>query len=285
MDTLCPLTLTAFDLLHLVGRINHGKWRLDLVARVGNESLLFAVALDHRSNHGARGHRHDCEHCQPSNAADGNTRAQKRMEARKFARAVNEHIGRLVTLNGSSIAVVPGKSRGPALGIELGSHTRGTLGAHRSNTRRVDIRHNAIGKRHGKVARVERRLCRHTLEMLAGIARLAHTRTFHVTGIGLRLIRPINTVLARQDIVQTSVGHLADMRVVDDVDARDNEREHRRDGTHGNQDKLAAQATAQRIGRVRLPRPARSGVGSRGHALPPRSHAHSCPLSSTTSSE
>ena len=57
-------------------------------------------------------------------------------------------------------------------------------------------------------------------------ARLAIAGILAISGIVFRLVPPIDTVLARQDIVQASVGHLADMRIIDDVDAGDDEREH-----------------------------------------------------------
>ena len=117
VNALRPLTLAALDLLHLIGGVNYSQRRLDLVARIGNKALLLAVALDHRSNHRARGTRHNCQHRQPANATDRHARAQKRMKACKLARAVHEHIGGLIVLNVSRIAIIARKTRGPTLGI------------------------------------------------------------------------------------------------------------------------------------------------------------------------
>ena len=117
VNALRPLALAALDLLHLIGGINHGQRRLDLVACIGNKALLLAVALDHRPNHRARGTRHNCQHRQPANATNRHARAQKRMKACKLARAVHKHIGGLVALNRNRIAVVTRKARGPTLGI------------------------------------------------------------------------------------------------------------------------------------------------------------------------
>ena len=291
VNALRPLALAALNFLHLVSGINHGQRRLDFVACIGNKALLLAVALDHRSNHRARGTRHNCQHRQPANATDGHACAQKRMKACKLARAVHEHIGGLVALNRNRIAVVTRKARGQTLGIQSCSDAGGTLGAHRGNASRVDIGHLPAGNRHRKVARVEGRLRRHAFKMpiangcpVTG-SNLAGNRI--LTGIGLRLIRPINAVLACQDIVQASIGHFTDMRVVDDVDAGDNERKHDGHGTHGNQDELATQAAAQCASSIGTPRITRVHAPAelRRHALPPRARAHAYSPSSTTSSE
>ena len=117
VNALRPLALAALDLLDLVGGVNHGQRRFDLVACIGNEALLFAITLDHRPNHRTRGDRYNCQHRQPANAADCHTRAQKRMETCKLARTVHEHIGCLVALNRSRITVVARKARSPTLGI------------------------------------------------------------------------------------------------------------------------------------------------------------------------
>ena len=108
-----------------------------------------------------------------------------------------------------------------------------------------------------------------------------------LAGIGLGLIRPIDAVLARQDIVQTSVGHLADMRVVDDIDAGDDKRKHGGHGTHGNQDELTTQATSHCTGSIGAPRITRVRAHAElcRRALPPRTRAHAYSPSSTTSSE
>ena len=108
-----------------------------------------------------------------------------------------------------------------------------------------------------------------------------------LTGTGLRLVLPINAILACQDIVQASIGHFTDMRVVDDVDAGNNERKHDGHGTHGNQDKLATQATSHCTGSIGAPRITRVRAHAElcRHALPPCACAHACSSPSTTSSE
>ena len=291
MNALRPLALAAFNLLHLVRGINHSERRLDLVACIGNEPLLFAVALDHRSNHGARGDRYNCQHRQPANAADCHTRAQKRIETCKLARTVHEHIGGLFALSCGRIAVVTRKPRGQALGIQPHGNTGGTLGAHRGNAGGIDIDHPPFDKRHRKVARVEGGLRRHAFKMSHASARSiavrkhAGARVPAIAGIGPGLVFPIEAAPACQDIVQASIGHLADMRVVDDIDAGNDEREHHGHSAHGNEDELATQAAAQCVSSICPPRTTRGGTRRLRHALTPRAHAHACSLSSTTSSE
>ena len=229
------------------------------------------------------------------------------MEACKLARAIDEYVGGLVALDRGGVPVVARKTRGPAFGIQLRGNTRSTLGAHRGNAGRVDIGNLPTGNRHRKVARIEGRLRRHAFEMPNGnmlqvnagavvtIFAAASGRAtvtsciLTVARIGLGLIRPIDAALARQDVVQARVGRFANMRVVDDVDASDDERKHRRDGTHGHQNKLAAQATthcASGIGAPRITR-VRTHAELCCHALPPRARAraHAYSPSSTTSSE
>ena len=207
------------------------------------------------------------------------------MKACELARAVNEHIGGLLVLNVSRIAIIARKTRDPTLGMQPCSNTGGALGTHRGNAGRIDIGNLTGVNRHRKVARVKRRLRRHTFEVPDANARLAIAGILAISGIVFRLVPPIDTVLARQDIVQASVGHLADMRIIDDVDAGDDEREHHGHGAHGNEDKLATQAAAQCVSSICPPRTTRGGVKPLRHALAPRAHAHACSPSSTTSSE
>ena len=289
MNALRPLTLAAFNLLYLVRGIDHSERRLDLVACIGNEALLLAVALDHRSNHGARCDRYNCQHRQPANATDCHARAQKRMKARKLARTVHEHIGCLVALNRSRITVVTRKARSPALGIQPHGNTGGTLGAHRGNAGGIDIDHLPFDKRHRKVARVEGRFRRHTFKMPGvhghPVTCSGLTGAHILAGVGLRLICPIDAALACQDIVQACIGHFADVRVIHDIDAGNDEREHHGHGAHGNEDKLATQAAAQCASRICPPCTTKGGTKPLRQVLPPRAHAHACSPSSITSSE
>jgi len=169
--------------------------------------------------------------------------------------------------------------------MQLCGNTGGALGAHRGNAGRIDIGHLPTGDRHRKVARVEGRLRRHTFEVPDANARLAIAGILAISGIVFRLVPPIDTVLDRQDIVQASVGHLADMRIIDDVDAGDDEREYHGHGAHGNEDELATQAAAQCVNRICPPRTTRGGVKPLRHAFAPRAYAHARSPSSTTSSE
>ena len=192
-------------------------------------------------------------------------------------------------MNVSRIAIIARKTRDPTLGMQLCGNTGGALGTHRGNAGRVDIGNLSGGNRHRKVARVKGSFRRHAFKTPVANSRpvtssnLAGNRI--LAGIGFRLVPPIDTVLARQDIVQASVGHLADMRIIDDVDAGDDEREHHGHGAHGNQDELATQAAAQCVSRICPPRTTRGGVKPLRHAFTPRAHAHACSPSSTTSSE
>jgi len=285
VNALRPLTFAALDLLYLIGGVNYSQRRLDLVARIGNKALLLAVALDHRSNHRARGTRHNCQHRQPANVTDRHARAQKRMKACKLARAVHEHIGDLVVLDVGRITIIAREARGPALGMQPCGNTGGALGTNRGNAGRIDIGNLSGVNRHRKVARVEGRLRRHAFEVSDANARLAIAGILAISGLGFRLVPPIDTVLARQNIVQASVGHLADMRIIDDVDAGDDEREHHGHGAHGNEDKLATQTAAQYVNRISPPLTTRGGVKPLRHALAPRARAHAYSPSSTTSSE
>ena len=108
-----------------------------------------------------------------------------------------------------------------------------------------------------------------------------------LTRTGLRLVLPINAILACQDIVQSCIGHLANMRIIDNVDASDDEREHHGHSAHGNEDELTTQATAHCTGSIGAPRITRAHTHAelRRHALAPRAYAHSYSPSSTTSSE
>ena len=169
--------------------------------------------------------------------------------------------------------------------MQLCGNTGSALGTHRGNAGRIDIDNLSGVNRHRKVARVEGRLRRHAFEVPDANARLAIAGILAISGIVFRLVPPIDTVLARQNIVQASIGHFTDMRVVDDVDAGNNEREHHSYGAHGNEDKLSTQAAAQCVNRICPPRTTRGGVKPLHHALAPRAYAHACSLSSTTSSE
>ena len=289
VNALRPLTLAAFNLLYLVRGIDHSERRLDLVACIGNEALLLAVALDHRSNHCARGTRHNRQHRQPANAADCHTRAQKRMETCKLARTVHEHIGGLFALSCGRIAVVTRKPRVQALGNQSHGNTGSTLGTHRGNAGGIDIDHLPFDKRHRKIACVKGRLRRHTFKMPGvhghPVTCSGLTGAHILAGVGLRLICPIDAALACQDIVQACIGHYADVRVIHDIDAGNDEREHHGHGAHGNEDKLATQATAQCASRICPPCTTKGGTKPLRQVLPPRAHAHACSPSSITSSE
>ena len=213
------------------------------------------------------------------------------METCKLARTVHEHIGGLFALSCGRIAVVTRKPRGQALGIQPHGNTGGTLGAHRGNAGGIDIDHLPFDKRHRKVARVEGRLRRHAFKMShasahsIAIRNHAGARIPAIAGIGPGLVFPIDAALACQDIVQTRISHFADMRIIDDVDAGDDEREHHGHGAHGNEDKLATQTAAQCVNRISPPLTTRGGVKPLRHALAPRARAHAYSPSSTTSSE
>ena len=194
-------------------------------------------------------------------------------------------------MNCSRIAVVTRKPRGQAPGIQPHGNTGGTLGAHCGNAGGIDIDHLIFDKRHRKVARVEGRLRRHAFKMSHASARAiairnhAGVRVPGIAGIGLGLVFPIDAVLARQDIVQARIGHFADMRVINDIDAGNDEREHHGHSAHGDEDELAAQAAAQCVNSICPSCTARGGTKPLRHVLAPRAYAHSYSPSSTTSSE